>query len=104
VKALSVAVALLAMAAAAHEGHFTTLPWDVCASSSLGQTCEFEEGGAISRGSCRSMSGALVCVRNKPLERRGPVRPAAVFGLALAAGGVAVFAERRRRTDRPLRA
>jgi hypothetical protein len=100
VRALALALIVLSTAAFAHEGHLSSLAWAACSPSSLGDACSFDAGGALARGSCRSMSGALICVRNRPLERRGPESPVAVVGLWLAAGVVSVVIVRRRQGSR----
>jgi hypothetical protein len=62
----------LGSVAFAHEGHLTNVAWEACQSAALGAECVFEDGARqLYRGSCRAMSGALVCVRNKPVQRRG---------------------------------
>jgi hypothetical protein len=101
-RAAALALALgLAPAALAHEGHLTNVAWEACEGAALGAECVFEDGAQqLYRGSCRSMSGALMCVRNKPLERRGGPDPRALFLLPLVgAAGLTL----RRRAKAPVR-
>jgi hypothetical protein len=95
---LAFVVALvLAGSAFAHEGHFRSIAWDACASNELGQACSFDDGVNVSRGTCRSMSDALVCVRNKPLEpKRRPVEFGLMVAATLGAGALALVLKRKR--------
>lgn len=69
-------VVLWAQSAVAHQGHTSTLAWDACTTHTLGEVCEFEtDHQEIHIGTCRSMSGELLCVRNRPIVRAEP-RPA----------------------------
>jgi hypothetical protein len=91
---------LLSSVASAHEGHFRSIAWDACATSTLGQTCSFDDGVNVSRGTCRSMSDALVCVRSRPLEqKRRPVGLGVGLAVALAAGAFAFRFKRRHLLD-----
>lgn len=91
-----VLVALCSSLAFAHEGHFTNVAWAACAQESLGDACSFEDGAQnLYRGSCRSMSGALVCVRNRPLQRPGGVEGWVALGLGLL--GAALVLNRKAR-------
>ncbi len=94
----AVLVALCSSLAFAHEGHFTNVAWAACAQASLGQACSFEDGAQnLYRGSCRSMSGALVCVRHRPLERRGGVEGWGLMGLGLLGAALALVLNRKGR-------
>lgn len=54
--------------AAAHSGTANRLPWEICETATLGDTCEFvDHHDMVNRGTCRSSGGALTCVRHKPL-------------------------------------
>ncbi len=64
---------LLASRAAAHGGHLTDTAWRACDALSLGGACSFENAaGDQFIGSCREMSGELVCVRNRPIVYAAP--------------------------------
>ena len=94
-RALLVAALLGGGVAWAHEGHLTSIAWDVCARSTLGENCQFDDGVNVSRGTCRSMSDALVCVRNKPLEPvRRPLGTPFAVALGLAGGALGLVAAR----------
>lgn len=58
----------LAASATAHNGHTSPEPWHACASSELGDACEWDNK-AHDRfiGTCRRVSDDLLCVRNKPI-------------------------------------
>ena len=67
-----VAIALIALLCSAtgraHSGGGNRLQWEVCASSELGERCEWTDArGSLYRGTCRRISGALMCVRNRPI-------------------------------------
>lgn len=84
---LCVAALAFSSAATAHDGHGSTLPWEACAEAELGAACSFESGAHMLHvGTCRSMSGALMCVRNQPLRPAGSADEA-WSTLTLAAGG-----------------
>lgn len=58
--------------ALAHAGHGSPLAWEACDTRTLGELCSYESAAHDTfRGTCRSMSDALVCVRNRPIERAG---------------------------------
>ncbi len=65
--------------------------WSACDGLTLGAPCSFENATHDTyRGSCRSISEALVCVRNQPIERAAAVGPTqfatgAPIGLTLTA-------------------
>jgi hypothetical protein len=66
------ALALLAICAAdaarAHQGHTDTAPWAACEAAALSAACEWEDAAhGVHIGTCREVSGALLCVRNKPI-------------------------------------
>ncbi len=71
VRLMSLSSLVLASTVLAHEGHFTGVAWDACAHRALGDVCSFEDEVNVLHGSCRSISDALVCVRNRPLEPKG---------------------------------
>lgn len=65
---------LLASRASAHGGHLTDTAWRACDAISLGGACSFENAaGDQFIGSCREMSGELICVRNRPIVYAAPV-------------------------------
>ena len=80
---------VLAQPAAAHQGHTSTLAWDACGTHTLGEVCEFEtETHELHIGTCRSMSGDLICVRNRPIvAARTPIGPGTQTAAGLAALG-----------------
>ena len=84
--------------ASAHAGHGPSAPWDLCAEAALGDRCAWENAeGDLYRGSCRSMSGALVCVRDQPILRAEDRRPmAASVGVGLGLVMIGALAWRRR--------
>ena len=44
--------------------------WTACETAALTDACEYtDHHGALYRGSCRSMSNTLLCVRTEPIER-----------------------------------
>jgi len=54
----------------AHQGHAHPAPWDACHEQVLDDACQWSDAkGAKYIGTCRSMQGALVCVRNQPIEQ-----------------------------------
>lgn len=58
----------------AHGGHHNPVAWRACDAHPLGAQCSFLDGAhARHRGTCRSISGALLCVRNRPIEPAEPV-------------------------------
>ena len=91
---------LVAASALAHEGHLTRIAWDACGGSEVGASCEWEDGaGAVYRGSCRSMSGGVVCVRNRPIERAGDFERRIAF-VVLPVVALTILWHRRRREGR----
>lgn len=118
-EALLVGVVLLSATgtARAHEGGLgNQLMWSVCDVRKVDDHCSFESADHdVFRGSCQSMSNALVCVRNQPIERavgsphidvseqgRGATRSLGrgwawmAGSSALLVGGLAYFTLRRR--------
>ena len=102
------AVALLiapSLEVSAHQGHSSNAAWAACEGVELGETCSFEDPAhAVYRGTCRRISGALVCVRNQPIEHPSADTPAeprplvwAGMGFLAIVGGVML---RRRTTTR----
>lgn len=78
-----------------HASHPTDLAWRACDHRALSDTCSFDNGHAVHRGTCRSIGGGLICVRNQPLRPSGsaPTAPARTSLLAaVGLGGVALLA------------
>lgn len=97
---LLIIFALVIRPAAAHAGHGPTLAWEVCAGSALGDTCSWRnDRHDLYRGSCRSMSDALVCVRNQPIVRADQAADSrsTTAGLGLGALLIGALAWRARR-------
>lgn len=47
-----------------------TDPQEACEAATLADACEYTDHDEnVFRGSCRSMSDTLLCVRNRPIER-----------------------------------
>lgn len=83
-------VALCGTSAWAHQGHGEHRMWQVCEAAELGSICSFENAaGDTYRGTCRSISGHLACVRNRPIERKRAAKSAAMPWTS--AAGVAGF-------------
>lgn len=101
----------------AHEGGFgNAVMWQACEAKKIKDPCSFENlDRDVYRGTCQSMSDALVCVRNQPiayapgsphaLEHAKAPRadsklsrwwPWLVGGLVLLVGGLAVFRGKKR--------
>jgi hypothetical protein len=55
--------------ARAHAGHFSGAPWHACDGLTRGSPCTYEDETTRSRGTCQSISDALLCVRNRPVEQ-----------------------------------
>lgn len=56
--------------AQAHGGHGSVLPVLACESRAHGDGCAYEDAHRdVYRGTCRSMGGALRCVRTQPIAR-----------------------------------
>ena len=52
----------------AHQGSHDDVPIVACKEKKLTNLCEYNNhAGDIYRGTCRSFSGTLMCVRNKPI-------------------------------------
>ena len=79
--------------------------WRVCQGREIGEPCVFQSlDHDVFRGSCQSMSNALVCVRNQPIEPASnwthshaldpapAVTPLAAGGWPWLAGGLALLA------------
>jgi len=66
---MSLTVWLLCLGLAhGHQGHTRTLAWDACDHSEVGETCTYDVSDQERHiGTCRSMSGDLLCVRNRPV-------------------------------------
>ena len=69
---LALAVVALSSSAYGHSGVPNTLPWKACESNKLGDACSYSTDEARYSGSCREMSGELMCVRQKPIEYLTP--------------------------------
>ena len=55
----------------AHDSNFSQEPWSVCEAREINDSCAFTNSKEdLYRGTCQSMSGALICVRNQPIVRR----------------------------------
>ena len=100
---LALGMSLGSASAAAHEGHTDDVAWRACDQHGLGDACAYtDHARATYRGTCRSMSGELLCVRNRPIERPEDARagtPALALLAALpllAIGGVVGWRRRRR--------
>jgi len=53
----------------AHGPHVNSKPWAVCAQAKLGDVCSYTvHETRLYKGTCRSMSDTLMCVRNQPIE------------------------------------
>ena len=84
--------------AQAHDAHGTGRAWEACAQNALGDRCAWRDATEdLYQGTCRSMGGALVCVRDRPIVR-AEVRRAPVWLGALAIGAVLLVS----RTAAPL--
>lgn len=54
----------------AHASHGTNAAWRACDGHKLDQECRYEnEAHDVLEGTCRLISDALICVRNKPIKR-----------------------------------
>ena len=61
---------LAAGSSKAHDSNFSQEPWAVCEAMEVNDSCAFTNSSEdIYRGTCQSMSGALICVRNQPIVR-----------------------------------
>ena len=57
----------------AHDGHVNDAPWRACDDLRVDDPCAFENATRyVYRGTCRSMSDELMCVRNQPIEKFVP--------------------------------
>jgi hypothetical protein len=89
-------------AALAHAGHGLPVAWEACGTRTLGASCSYEnEAHDTFRGTCRSMSDAFVCVRNRPIEHAGATGTTAAAGtgrsgLLLLGAALGLVAFRRR--------
>jgi len=73
--AAMVTMLTLSNSAYSHSGVPNTLPWQACEKSVLGDACSYSTDTARYSGSCREMSGSLMCVRQKPIEYLSPEKP-----------------------------
>lgn len=70
---LATLLAVISVATFAHEGHLNEAPWAACDNRDIGDACAYENAAEdVYRGTCRSMSEHLICVRNQPIERSAP--------------------------------
>ena len=61
-------LASLALQSQAHQGSHSDAPIVACKEKKLTNQCEYSNhDGDIYRGTCRSFSDVLMCVRNKPI-------------------------------------
>ncbi len=59
-------------AAFGHADHVDNAAWTACEAAALADACEYtDHDDDLYRGSCRLVSDALLCVRNRPIERSG---------------------------------
>jgi len=57
-----------------HQGHVGNVAWTACETATLADACEYtDHEHSLYRGYCRLVSDALLCVRNRPIERSGPI-------------------------------
>jgi len=90
--AMFVGMMTTSMSAFAHQGHTNPTPWEVCASAETGSSCAWADtSGRVSKGTCREIGGAGMCVRTQPFAatnaRAGGGFP--LVGLLGLAGGIA---------------
>lgn len=61
-------IASLALQSNAHQGSHDDAPITACKEKKLANLCEYSNhAGDMYRGTCRSFSDTLMCVRNKPV-------------------------------------
>jgi len=89
--------------ARAHGGHFSEAPWHACDGLTQGSLCTYEDETTRSRGTCQSISGALLCVRNRPVEQVKGLPKVLVGGLVAAAILLGAGAMRLRGASPPRR-
>jgi len=66
-------LAVISVATYGHDGHLNDAPWRACDDQQIGDPCAYENAAKdVYRGTCRSMSDALMCVRNQPIEKSEP--------------------------------
>jgi hypothetical protein len=54
----------------AHDGHHTNKAWEACKEKQLSDTCSYIlQENMLYKGTCRAVNEALLCVRNKPIEK-----------------------------------
>ena len=90
----------------AHQGHTNPTPWEVCASAETGSSCAWADtAGRVSKGTCREIGGAGMCVRTEPFAatnaRAGGGLPlVGLLGLAAGIAGSVLMSRRHRRFQR----
>lgn len=90
----------------AHQGHTNPIPWEVCASAETGSSCAWADtAGRVSKGTCREIGGAGMCVRTQPFAatnaRAGGGLPlVGLLGLAAGIAGSVLTYSRHRRFQR----
>ncbi|WP_133471747.1 hypothetical protein [Paraglaciecola marina] len=70
VKSVTIALSLglLSLSVSAHNGHGDELPWQACADAQKDEACQYTNSHNDRYiGNCKVFSGALMCVRNKPI-------------------------------------
>ncbi|MDP5138208.1 hypothetical protein [Rheinheimera baltica] len=69
-------LALLSTPLLAHQGHVHKFAAQACVDKTLSQVCEYSpDQKHLYQGSCQSMTGTLMCVRNKPIITSDTVMP-----------------------------
>lgn len=65
---IALSLGLISLSASAHNGHGDELPWLACAEAQKDDPCEYTNSHSDRYiGNCKVFSGALMCVRNKPI-------------------------------------
>ncbi|MEP0174743.1 MAG: hypothetical protein ABJH28_11480 [Paraglaciecola sp.] len=65
---IALSLGLLSLSVSAHNGHGDELPWQACEEAEKDDTCEYTNSHNDRYiGNCKVFSGALMCVRNKPI-------------------------------------
>ena len=95
--ALVVALSLPGLAPA-HQGHGDPAPWAACEGVQTGEACSFRPAsGDLHRGTCQTIGGHPVCVRNKPIIPAGSDgTPLWVLTAVGVLGGLMLLASARR--------
>lgn len=67
---MTAASALISSNSYSHDGNLNEEPWNACGDRKIADYCSFTNSHEdLYFGTCQSMSGALICVRNKPIVR-----------------------------------